>query len=705
MPRVGSETPAPSSSSSMASTIKAYSVPLALFVAAMFYQLFVIPKSFPVSHYDVLGIKRYSSIADAKEAYEKISSKWNSGNEVPSTDDFIKIQYAYEFLTNPSWKSNYDIFGIDEHIHVIDRVKGKYAGESFSKIKLPLLEATVSVPEDVSLNVITHKDFESILKDTRPSLIQVFSFGSKRCAQFLAVWKRIVFLLDGVANTGSVELGDLQLAAYFAEKKPTGQPFFRNGLPSLVAFPPDCKTADCVIRFDGELSVDAVTDWFSTTILGLPRILYYSRDTLVPKFLSKSSPHKVRVIFFSKTGERAAPFVRQAAQSYWAYASFAFVLWQEEDSSFWWNGLGVESAPAIVFLKDPGLKPVVYHGSVNSSRFSTIMEQNKQQELPQLRSVTSMELGCDAHGFSRAGVDTTTWYCAVLAGRLGPEFDKMRETMRRVQELLSNDGDLKEADKVESFSPAAAALNSRRLTFAWLDGEAQKKYCYFCLHSGNSSESIYDTCGPRRDMADVPRIFIVRYKRNFTEENLKVETKPKGIWDTMKGDDVAPASQLVARYNGSDETLQIIEWISKIIKDGDSRDLPSFRTKTPELVPEDADPIWVRGAQKVLSKITIKQRIHGIITGIYDRLGDPRNGPYLLLGALMSFGAIWLRRSRPTPPSQSNQPSQPTNDESRPKRRGRARAASNKDKSPSVTDVDPKDAFQMPFSDSDSGSE
>ena len=104
-----------------------------------------------------------------------------------------------------------------------------------------------------------------------------------------------------------------------------------TGLPSLVAFPPDCKTADCVIRwvfavhwwsfqilrfliygkyyvvcwlhfksscfcwilwnndiiiilflrFDGELSVDAVTDWFSTTILGLPRILYYSRDTLV----------------------------------------------------------------------------------------------------------------------------------------------------------------------------------------------------------------------------------------------------------------------------------------------------------------------------------------------------------------------------------------------------------------------------------------
>lgn len=697
MARVGSQ---PAAKTSMVSTIKAYSLPLILFAAAMFYQLFVIPNSFPPSHYDVLGIKRYVSIEEVKEAYEKISAKWNSGDEVPSTSDFVKIQYAYELLTNPSWKKSYDIFGIDEHLHVIERVKEQYAGESYSKIELPLLDATVSDPEDVSLDVITSKDFESLLENTHPLLIQFFSFGSKRCAQFLDVWKRIASLLDGVANTGRVELGDLQLAAYLAEKKPTGQPFFRNGLPSLVAFPPDCKTADCVLRFEGELSVDAVTDWFATTVLGLPRILYYTRDTLVPKFLAKGSPHKVKVILFSKTGERAAPFVRQAAKIYWAYASFAFVLWREEDSSYWWNGLGVESAPAIVFLKDPGLKPVVYHGSVNNSWFSNIMEQHKQQELPQLRSVSSMELGCNAQGYSRAGEDTTTWYCAVLVGRLGPELDKMRETMRRVQESLSSNSDLKAADKDESFSPAAAALINRRLTFAWLDGEAQKKYCFFCLHTDVSSETIYETCGPRRDMTDVPRLFIVRYKRNFTEDNMKVETKPKNIWDTLQGDDVDPASQLVARYNGSDEILQIIEWISKIIKDGDSRDLPAFKTKSPELVPEDAEPIWARGTQ-ILSTNTMKQKSHGIIRGIYDRLGDPRNGPFLLLGALMSFGAIWLRRSQQTRSSQSNQPSQP-NDESRPKKRAKARKVSNKDKPPSMTDVDPKDAFQMPFSESDS---
>ncbi|GMQ10724.1 hypothetical protein CsSME_00053617 [Camellia sinensis var. sinensis] len=211
-----------------------------------------------------------------------------------------------------------------------------------------------------------------------------------------------------MANTGMVELGEVQLATYLAEKTFTGQPSFQNGLPSLIAFPSGCDTANCLIRYKGELSVDAVTNWLATTILSLPRILYYSKDSLLPSFVGKSGPHKVKVIFFSETGERAAPFLRQAALNYWPCAAFAFVPWREEESSFWWNVyvFGVESAPAILFLKEHGVKPVVYHGPANNSWFVDIMEQNKHQELPQLRSVTSMELGCDARGYSRAGNET-----------------------------------------------------------------------------------------------------------------------------------------------------------------------------------------------------------------------------------------------------------------------------------------------------------
>ncbi|KAJ0105217.1 hypothetical protein Patl1_18786 [Pistacia atlantica] len=299
----------------MASTIKAYAVPLTLFLLALYYQLVVLPRSFPPSHYEVLGMKRHSSIEEVKDAYEKLSSKWNSGEEVPSTADFLKVRYAYELLIHPLWKRDYDIYGIDEQLHVLDKVREQHGGDSFSQIDLPLLDAATSDYGDYAFNVITSKDFLSMFKDTKPRLIQVYSDASYRCAQFSNAWKRIgmhsfgdrllchlcktefrycdlAALLEGIANTGMVELGEVQLATYLAERKPTGQFFFRNGVPLFVAFPTGCKTADCVIRFDGELSVDAVTDWFATTILNLPRIFYYTKESLGKDFLAKAAPHK-----------------------------------------------------------------------------------------------------------------------------------------------------------------------------------------------------------------------------------------------------------------------------------------------------------------------------------------------------------------------------------------------------------------------------
>lgn len=88
------------------------------------------------------------------------------------------------------------------------------------------------------------------------------------------------------------------------------------------------------------------------------------------------------------------------------------------------------------------------------------------------------------------------------------------------------------------------------------------------------------------------------------------------------------------------------------------------RTRTPDLVTEDSKPIWSRGAQSLPSTSTVKQGVRGFITKIYDQTGDPRIGPMMLLGALLSFGTIWLRRSQPTVranqtesnQSESNQP-------------------------------------------------
>ncbi|CAL5441498.1 unnamed protein product [Camellia sinensis] len=59
------------------------------------------------------------------------------------------IQYAFELLTNPLWKRNYDIFGIDEHIH----------SASFD-------------PGDHDFEVITSRNFLSKFKNSKALLIQ-----------------------------------------------------------------------------------------------------------------------------------------------------------------------------------------------------------------------------------------------------------------------------------------------------------------------------------------------------------------------------------------------------------------------------------------------------------------------------------------------------------------------------------------------------
>ncbi|XP_022843383.1 uncharacterized protein LOC111366932 [Olea europaea var. sylvestris] len=551
--------------SSVKSTLKVYSVPLLLFALSIFFQLIVVPRNFPTSHYDVLGIRKYSSIEEVNQAYEKITSKWDSNVEILPSVDLIEVRYAFELLTNKLLKRDYDIFNIDEHFHMIEKVKAQHTGARIYDIDLPLIKAAASDLEDV-FSVINSQNFSSMFEDDKALLVQIISYGSNRCAQFSAYWKRIVNLLDGVTNTGVVELGDVQLAVYLAEKKSSAQPFFRNGLPALVSFPPGCKSSSCLQRYNGELSVDAITDWLATSILNLPRILYYSKESMVHNFLAKSKPHKVRVIFFSTTGERATPFIRQAAKDYWAYATFAFALWKEEDSSFWWN---------------------MYVDYLLYFLFSGCSNYNKPNAIPYELCVSR-------------------WLLTKLA-------------------------------KPSSFIPGLSPAMKKILTAA--------------------------------------------LKVSELSTNLK-------------------------RYNGSSEISEIIRWMSKTIEDGDSRELPPFKTKVPELSPEEADYFWSQPSEKFLSSgKSIRHWTSGLYLQISDWLSDPRIGPSLLFAAMISFSFIWLKlnRSQSTQPSNRDESSQSrVKDENRPKRRNRRKNDSNKLIPPSITDEEPKDAQQMRFSDSDS---
>ena len=83
--------------------------------------------------------------------------------------------------------------------------------------------------------------------------------------------------------------------------------------------------------------------------------------------------------------------------------------------------------------------------------------------------------------------------------------------------------------------------------------------------------------------------------------------------------------------------------------------------RTPKLVPDDTEPVWSRTAQRVPLN-SLKQRIQGVVSELSVYQEDPRIGPVLLLGALISLGTIWLRRNQQVQISESNQPSQPSSE-------------------------------------------
>jgi DnaJ-class molecular chaperone len=62
-------------------------------------------------YYDVLGLPKHSTIMEVKRAYRKLSKKLHPDmNPDPEAhEQFIKIQEAYEYLSDPVRKHKYDI--------------------------------------------------------------------------------------------------------------------------------------------------------------------------------------------------------------------------------------------------------------------------------------------------------------------------------------------------------------------------------------------------------------------------------------------------------------------------------------------------------------------------------------------------------------------------------------------------------------------
>eukprot|EP01037_Dinobryon_pediforme_P022670 gene22670-23897_t len=107
--------------------------------------------------YDVLGVKREASLEEIKKAYRKLAVKWhpdkNPDNQEEATEMFKAIGEAYETLSDPAKRREYDLGGsgnVEDSFHndalTTDRDIDKMADQAVEQIlvMMPFLVAALA---------------------------------------------------------------------------------------------------------------------------------------------------------------------------------------------------------------------------------------------------------------------------------------------------------------------------------------------------------------------------------------------------------------------------------------------------------------------------------------------------------------------------------------------------------------------------------
>lgn len=73
---------------------------------------------------------------------------------------------------------------------------------------------------------------------------------------------------------------------------------------------------------------------------------------------------------------------------------------------------------------------------------------------------------------------------------------------------------------------------------------------------------MFEACGPQNyEIENRPRVFLIRYLREVTEEKGEDEHKkwlPKTTWQRQSEEEMKFARQLVTKYNGSSEVAEVV---------------------------------------------------------------------------------------------------------------------------------------------------
>eukprot|EP00668_Euglena_longa_P042698 GGOE01056528.1.p1 GENE.GGOE01056528.1~~GGOE01056528.1.p1 ORF type:complete len:711 (+),score=131.50 GGOE01056528.1:115-2247(+) len=419
---------------------------LLLYLLLLLLSLLVERTSSAKELYGILGVRRDCTDVEVKRAYKRLAMKWHPDhNRSPEAKDkFIEIQQAYDILSDPAKRRDYDIHGWTPEEKAQRRSAGPraspfmYGGphsDFFGQWFTPPITSDTTELQNSNWHRLVRQPPAGPQAPSGAWLVHFYNVHSPLCHQLSPLWEETAKAVRSLVAVGRVN----------AEFEPG---LCRQyGVSIVPAFLLLMANGSQWTAYDGPLTLGALVGFVTFTVAhGVETI--HSEASLAHWL--RLRPHSVKAVLFADK-EFIPPLF--AAVGYGFIPLMDLAVIPRTSAVVLRRTHGVSALPALVFFKGGDDVVRLSVAGVHKARLTDILRQHRLPRIPPLTSLSFSHI-CGAD----ASTDQAD-HCAVLVAQpSSPGFQDHIAALRTVMD--------------SGEWPA--------VRFAWLDASEQQAFlaCY-----------------------------------------------------------------------------------------------------------------------------------------------------------------------------------------------------------------------------------
>ncbi|XP_071446764.1 dnaJ homolog subfamily C member 16 isoform X1 [Hetaerina americana] len=376
--------------------------------------------------YKILGIRRSATVQEIRKAYKQLAKVWHPDkNKDPEAETkFVEITQAYELLSDPERRKQFDNFGVTEdpalqkkpdysHYRRFDPLDDLF-GFPGSGFRFHFQDRDITIFHKLSIttrayeNTIVPKSFKT------PYLILFYSDWCFTCLQVEPIWKRIIEELEPIG---------LGIATVHSEHEPLlSRKVGVSGLPYLVMMMEGKPSHYKESLFSVQKVVEFVRSKFPY------KLVQPVNDDNVDAFLNGWLDNRIRVLVFEKQEAVRLRYIMMAYY-YRDRVAFGFVQLKVKGTEVTVKKYGVPfGTDTLLLFNENTERPVasLSMADIPVKTMQDIINNNKYLLLPRLSSQGMFDALCppDA-GRPRRRL------CVVLVSQNTPIHEPARHALRQ----------------------------------------------------------------------------------------------------------------------------------------------------------------------------------------------------------------------------------------------------------------------------------